>query len=121
MITASSASTLESSVQNERLADFLQILFAKPSYDSNGELSKLIPATLSDDLQEVITATPKTSEQTQIISDSIEVLADNVKKERNYLSRASSYPFLSNDLIIYAIQAQYYSDAIDANLELLKK
>ena len=55
-----------------------------------------------------------------MISDSIAVLADDIKKERNYLSRASSFPFLSNTLIIYALQAHYHSGAIDLNIESLK-
>ena len=79
--TVSSESSSESSVQNERLAAFLQILFAKPSYDMNDELSQLIPVTLSDDLQEIITATSKVWEHTLMISDSIDVLADDVKKK----------------------------------------
>ena len=37
------------------------------------------------------------------------------------MSRASSFPFLSNNLITYAIQAHYHISAIDANPESPKK
>ena len=56
---ASAATTSEESITNDRLTAFLQILFAKPNYDRHGELLSLIPAVLSDNLQEILTATTK--------------------------------------------------------------
>ena len=59
---ASTTASSECSVQNERLTAFLQILFAKPNYNRNGELLSLVPAILSDDLQEIFNSTTKISE-----------------------------------------------------------
>ena len=56
---ASSTASSECSVQNERLTDFLPILFAKPNYDRNDEFLSLVPATLSDNLQEISILHPR--------------------------------------------------------------
>ena len=45
-----SAASSACSVQNDRLTAFLQILFSKANYDRNGELSSLVPESLSNDL-----------------------------------------------------------------------
>ena len=118
---ASTTASSECSIQNERLTAFLQILFAKPDYSRNGELLSLVPATLSDDLQEILDSTAKISEQSRMVNDSIQVLAEDISKERNYLSRASEFPFLSSTLITYCIQAHYHRGALDSNNESLKK
>ena len=90
---SSSASSTISSVTNERLSSYLAILFAKPQYDRNGDISNLIPVTITDEVQEILTACTKISEQSRMINDGIEVLVDDVKKERSYLSRASKFLF----------------------------
>ena len=115
------ASSSEGSITNERLTAFLQILFVKPNYDRNGEVLSLTPAVLSDNLQEVLTTTTKVTEQARMISDSMKVLAEEISQERNYLSRASQFPFLSTTLISYAIQTHYHTETIDIDLESLKK
>ena len=56
-----------------------------------------------------------------MISDSMKVLADDISKERNYLSRAAQFPFLSDTLITYAIRAHYHNETIDVDFESLKK
>ena len=106
---------------NERLIAFLQILFARPNYDRNGDISSLIPAEISDDLDEVLTATSKVTEQARLISDNIKVLSDDITKERTYLSRSTNFPFLSSTVITYAIQAHYHSESIDVDSDSLKK
>ena len=118
---SSSASSTISSVTNERLSSFLAILFAKPQFDRNGDVTSLIPAVITDEVQEILTTCTKIAEQSRIINDGIEVLADDIKKERSYLSRASKFPFLSNTLITYAIQAHYHRGAMDSNMDSLKK
>ena len=118
---STNASTSEGSVTNERLTAFLQILFVKPNYDRYGELLSLTPAVLSDDLQEVLTTSSKVTEQARMVSDSMKVLAEDISTERNYLSRAAKFPFLSTTLITYAIQAHYHTESIDVDLESLKK
>ena len=116
--TSTSSST---GVKNERLLAFLAILFSKPHYDRKGDLSSLVPAEIADEARELLTSSSSTSEQARTLSDGIEVLADDISRERSYLSRASKFPFLSNTLITYALQAHFHSGAIDGNMESLKK
>ena len=54
-----------------------------------------------------------------MLGEGIKVLA--VSKEKNYLSRSCKFPFLTNTLLTYALQAHFYSGAIDENLDSLKK
>ena len=100
---------------NDCLPAFLQIILPKPNYDRNGDLLLLVPASLSDDLQEIIDYTEKTSEQERMLSNTIQVLAKDISKERNYLSRASKFLSLSSTLIIFALQAIYRIGAFDSN------
>ena len=111
----------EKSIMNERLIAFLQILFAKPNYDRNGDILSLIPAVISDDLDKVLVLTSKVSEQARLVSDNMKVLADDISKERTYLSRATNFPFLSSTVITYAIQAHYHSEPIDVDSDSFKK
>ena len=117
----STSSSSEGSIANERLTAFLQILFAVPQYGRGGELLSLEPAELSDDIQEILTSSSKSSEQARMVNDGIRVLSDDISRERSYLSRASKFPFLSNTLLTYALQAHFHSEAIDVDLESLKK
>ena len=56
-----------------------------------------------------------------MMSNSIQILAEDISKERNYLSRASAFPFLSSTLITFALQAHYHSGTLDTIDESLKK
>ena len=81
----------------------------------------LKPADLTDEIVEIMTITKTTSEQARLVGEGIEVLAEDVSKEKNYLSRSCKFPFLTNTLLTYALQAHFYSGAIDENLDSLKK
>ena len=118
---ASKIDSSVSSVMNDRLTAFLQILFAKPSYDRYGKLLSLTPATISDDLQEIFQAASSISLQARMVHDAIRIVADEVTQEKYYLSRAAKFPFLSSTLITYALQAHYHTEAIDTDFESLKK
>ena len=65
-------------VMNKRLTAFLQILFAKPGFNNNGDMCFLEPAIISDSLQEILTATSKTSQQARMVSDAMKVLSDEI-------------------------------------------
>ena len=94
---------------------------SSPHYNRNGDLVSLVPADISDKVQELLTFPLTTSKQARTLINVIEVLVDNISKERSYLSRASKFPYLSSMIISYALQAHYYSGSIDDNMELLKK
>ena len=49
------------------------------------------------------------------------MLADDISKERSYLSKASKFPFLSTTLLTYVLYTNYHSSAIDSNIDSLKK
>ena len=115
------ASEGSSSTKNEKLQVFFSILFAKPLFDRKNELVSLIPSIITDEIKEIISSSSSTSEQSRELSDSIEALADDVSRERCYLSRAAKFPFLSTTLITYILQAHYHSGPMDNNLKSLKK
>ena len=94
---------------------------ARPYYDRNGELSSLLPVHITDKAMELLSSSSSTSEQARTFSDGIEVLADDISREKSYLSRASKFPFLSQTLITYALQAHYHTGSIDKSIDSLKK
>ena len=118
---ASESRSSEGTVMNERLTAFLQILFAKPVFDADGDLSFLEPATISDNLQEILTLTSNTSQQARMVLDAMKVLLDEIASEKYYLSRNLNFPFISNTVITYALQSHYHSESIDVDLDFLKK
>ena len=118
---ASDAKSSECLVMNERLTAFLHILFAKPAYDKDSDVSFLEPAIIADSLQEILTATSNTSQQASMVLDAIKVLSDDIADKKYYLSRSSCFPFISSTLITYMLQTHYHSKSIDVDLESLKK
>ena len=107
--------------KNEKLIAFLSILFSLPSYDRSGNITGLVPGDITDEASELLLSSTSTSEQARSFGDGIEALADDISKEKNYLSRAAEFPYLSQTLITYALQAHYHSGSIDKNMESLKK
>ena len=106
---------------NEKLTAFLQVLFAKPVFDADGDISYLEPATISDSLQEIVTITTNTSQQARMVADVMKVLLDDVSSEKYYISRNVNFPFMSSTIISYALQAHYHIESIDVDMESLKK
>ena len=107
--------------KNEKLIAFSSILFSLPSYDRSGNLTGLVPGDITDEASELLLSSTSTSEQARSFGDGIEALADDISKEKNYLSRAAEFPYLSQTLITYVLQAHYHSGSIDKNMESLKK
>ena len=118
---ASESKSSECTVINEKLTAFLQVLFAKPVFDNDGDIIYLEPATVSDGLQEILTTTTNTSQQVCMMSDAMKVLLDDVSSEKYYISRNINFPFMSSTTITYALQAHYHTESIDVDMESLKK
>ena len=118
---ASESKSAESTVINEKLTAFLQVLFAKPVFDNDGDISYLEPATISDNLQEIMTTTTNTSQQARMVTDAMKVLLDEVSGEKHYISRNVNFPFMSSTIVSYALQAHYHTESIDVDIESLKK
>jgi hypothetical protein len=89
--------------KNEKLIAFLSIIFSHPSYDRSGSLIGLVPGNITDEASELLLSSTSTSEQARFFGDGMEAYADDISKERNYLSRAAEFPYLSQTLIIYAL------------------
>ena len=56
-----------------------------------------------------------------MVNEGIRVLSDDISRERNYISQATKFPFLSNTLLTYALQSHFHSKAINVDFESLKK
>ena len=111
----------ESTVINEKLTAFLQVLLAKPVFDQEGSIIYLEPATISDSLQEILTSTTKISEQARMVADAMKVLLEDVSNEKYYISRSVNFPYMSSTVITYALQTHYHTESIDVDMESLKK
>ena len=120
-LTVASSANTKIVEKNEKLIAFLSILFSLPSYDRSGNITGLVPGDITDEASELLLSSTSTSEQARSFGDGIEALADDISKEKNYLSRAAEFPYLSQTLITYALQAHYHSGSIDKNMESLKK
>ena len=96
-------------MKKERLIKFISILFASPAYDINGNLVILLPAELAGEAMEMVSSKSPTSEQGRGIGDNIEIMDDDISKERNYINRASRFPYLSHTLITYMLHDNYHS------------
>ena len=106
---------------NEKLTAFLQVLFAKPVFDEEGDIIYLEPAIISDSLQEILSTTTNISQQARMVADAMKVLLDDVSSEKYYVSRNVNFPYMSSTVITYAIQAHYHTESIDVDMESLKK
>ena len=97
VVTATS-STSKVAEKNERVLAFYSSLFTRAQYDRHGKVTALLPAEISDDALELFSSSSSVSEQSRILHDSLESLADDISEERNYLSRATRFPFLSTTI-----------------------
>ena len=109
------STTSNANIRNDRLQAFLAIMISKPLYDRKDDIIFLIPAILTDEIQDIITSTSSTLEQAQELSDNIEALAEDVSKS------GTKFPFLSSTLVTYGLQAHYHSGPMHNNLESLKR
>ena len=119
-VASSSTGSTTSNNVNERLVTFFSILFSSPNYDDHGDMY-LVPANISDELTEIMTSSSSSSEQARRIGENIEVLAEEITKEKDYLSRWTDFPFLTSTVLAYIYQAHFHSGSIDENVESLKK
>ena len=120
-LTVASSANTKVVEKNEKLIAFSSILFSLPSYNRSGNLTALVPGEITDEASELLLSSTSISEQARSFGDGIEALADDISKEKNYLSRAADFPYLSQTLLTYALQAHYHSGSIDKNMESLKK
>ena len=107
--------------KNERFLSFNAVLFARPVYNKNGELRSLLSGDLSDEATEIISSTAATAEQARLLGDNLEAFAEDISRERNYISRATKFPFLSHTTLTYLLQSHFHSGAMESNLDSLKK
>ena len=84
---------------------FLSNLFSRLEYDRMGEIASLSPTELTEEAKELPTLCSPTTEQGRSLADSLDALTVEVSKERSYLSSAADFPFMSQTVLTYALQA----------------
>ena len=89
--------------KNERFLTFNAVLFAKPIYDKNGELRSLLSGDLSDEATKIISSTAAISEQARLLGNNLEAFAEEISRERNYISRTTTFSFLSHTTLTYLL------------------
>ena len=116
VVTATS-STSKDSKKNERVIALYSILFVKAQYDRHGTVSSMLPAERSDDVMELFSSASSTSEQSRILHDSLDALSDEISTERNYLSRATRFLFLSTTVLSYMLHPNFHNGYIDSQVD----
>ena len=122
VVTVASASTESKIVtKNERLIAFLSILFSTPNYDRTGKLTGMTPGLISDEAMEILSSSASLAEQTRMLADGLNALADEHATGLQYLCRFTDMPYMSQTVLSYILQANYHSGFIDQSMESLKK
>ena len=121
MVVTAISTTSKVAEKNERVIAFYSILFAKAQYDQHGKVSAMLLAELSDDALELFSSSSSTSEQSRILHDSLDALSHEIPAERNYLSRATRFPFLSATVLSYMLHPNFHNGYIDKPAEAIKK
>ena len=119
--TASTQNDDKTVEKNEKIIAFLQIFFARPEYDRSGNITTLHPGVLTDEALELLSSSTTISEQARNLTDALDAFASQVKHERMYLSRGSDFPYISETVAKFMLQAHFFPHGIDKNLEGIKK
>ena len=120
-VRSGSTETSKEREANERLAVFLGLVFAHPVRDTDGKTTKLAPAVFTDEVKKVFGSVTKAAEQTRTMAENMSAFAEDVSKERGYISRAARFPFLSQTLVTYLLQAHVRMGRIDGNIDSIRK
>ena len=107
--------------KNENLMSFLQIFFSRPQYDRSGSIASLLPAELTVEALELLSSHASTSDQATQLRYFLSALADEVRHEKNYLSKSVDFLFLSPTVLKYMISTNFHLGAIDKSLDSIKK
>ena len=121
VITKTSTDETKTMERNEKVIIFTSLLFSIPEFDRNGTISSLSPGEMSDEALDILSSSTSTSEQARSLHDSFSILADEVSKEKDYLSRAAEFPFVSQTSYTYMIQCHYHTGPIDKSGDSIKK
>ena len=70
---------------------------------------------------ELLSSYSSTSDQATQLRYSLSALADEVRHEKNYLSKSVDFPFLSPTVLKYMISTNFHLGAIDKSLDSIKK
>ena len=120
-VRSGSTETSKEREANERLAVFLGLVFAHPVRDADGKMTSLTLAVFTDEVKEVFGSVTKAAEQARTMAENMSTFAEDVSKERGYISRAARFPFLSQILVTYLLQAHVHMGSIDGNIDSIRK
>ena len=84
-------------------------------------MTSLFPAVFTDEMEEVFGTVTKAADQVRTMTENMSSFAEEVLKERVYLSRAARFPFLSQTLVTYLLQAHVHMGSIDGSIDSIRK
>ena len=120
-VWSGSTETSKEREANERLAVFLGLVFVHPVLNVDGKMTSLSSAVFIDEVREVFGTVAKAAEQARTMAENMSSFAENVSKERGYLSRAARFPFLSRTLVTYLLQVHVRMGIIDGSIDSIAK
>ena len=120
-VWSGSTETSKEREANERLAVFLGLVFVHPVLNVDGKMTSLSSAVFIDEVREVFGTVTKAAEQARTMTENMSSFAENVSKERGYLSRAARFPFLSRTLVTYLLQVHVRMGIIDGSIDSIAK
>ena len=97
------------------------MLFAFPAVDTSSKPTHLTLGSITDEVKELFASATSRRDQARLACLAMANLADDVSKETSYLSRAARFPQLSQTLVTYMLQSQYFNGSMDGNEDGLKK
>ena len=92
-VATCSTNSTPSNAASNCLVTFFSILFAKNSSNEETKNHYLEPTVLTDEVQEIMTNSSSTSEQARMIGEGIQLLAEDVTKEKIILVEPATSPF----------------------------
>ena len=107
--------------RNEKVIIFTSLLYLIPEFDRHGTIPSLSPGEILDEALVILSSTTSTSEQARSLHNSFSILADDVSKEKSYLSRAAEHFFISQTLVTNMIQYHCHAGPIDKSGDSIKK
>ena len=121
VITKTSTDETKTMKRNEKVILFTSLLFSISEFDRNGTILSLSPGEISVEALDILSSLTSTSEQARCLHDSFAILADDVSKEKDYVSNAAESLFVSQTSYTYMIQCYYHTGPIDKSGDSIKK
>ena len=90
-VRSGSTETSKEREAKEQLAVFLGLVFAHPVLNVDGKMTSLSPSVFTDEVKEVFGSVTKAAKQARTMAEIMSSFAEDVSKERGYLSFAARF------------------------------